>query len=194
VCRQFASRQAGGFDSSNGVISIIPRGVAALGYTEQLPTEDRYLLTRADLLDRLDVLLGGRVAEAIICGDVSTGAANDLQRATDIARHMVAQYSMSDKLGLATFEEPRQAFLAASAPAPRECHARTDLPPTLREHRFDRVADRQISAEDLYKLKLWRESEPVAPGENRLQEGNRCKDVVLVSPIFFVKLHIDSIR
>jgi len=101
-------------------ISIIPRGVAALGYTEQQPTEDRYLLTRADLLDRLDVLLGGRVAEEIVFGDVSTGAANDLQRATDIARHMVAQYSMSDKLGLATFEEPRQAFLAAGAPAPRE--------------------------------------------------------------------------
>ena len=60
------------------------------------------------------------MAEEIVFGDVSTGAANDLQRATDIARHMVAQYSMSDKLGLATFEEPRQAFLAASAPAPRE--------------------------------------------------------------------------
>jgi len=93
-------------------ISIIPRGVAALGYTEQQPTEDRYLLTRAELLDRLDVLLGGRVAEEIIFGDISTGAANDLQRATDMARHMVAQYSMSDKLGLATFEEPRPTFLA----------------------------------------------------------------------------------
>jgi cell division protease FtsH len=101
-------------------ISIIPRGVAALGYTEQQPTEDRYLLTRAELLDRLDVLLGGRVAEEIIFGDISTGAANDLQRATDMARHMVAQYSMSDKLGLATFEEPRPTFLALGGVTSRE--------------------------------------------------------------------------
>jgi len=101
-------------------ISIIPRGVAALGYTEQQPTEDRYLLTRAELLDRIDVLLGGRVAEEIIFGDVSTGAANDLQRATDLARHMVAQFSMSERLGLATFEEPRQTFLGVGGPARRE--------------------------------------------------------------------------
>ena len=101
-------------------ISIIPRGVAALGYTEQEPTEDRYLMTRRDLLDRLDVLLGGRVAEEIIFGDISTGAADDLRRATDMARHMVAQYSMSEKLGLATFDEPRQTFLQVGGPAPRE--------------------------------------------------------------------------
>ena len=88
-------------------ISIIPRGVAGLGYTQQLPTEDRYLLKRAELLDRLDVLLGGRVAEEIVFSDVSTGAQNDLQRATDLARHMVTQYGMSERLGLATFEEPR---------------------------------------------------------------------------------------
>src|SRR5207237_10216249 len=63
-------------------ISIIPRGVAALGYTQQQPTEDRYLMTRAELLDRLDVLLGGRTAEELIFGDVSTGSQADLQRAT----------------------------------------------------------------------------------------------------------------
>jgi len=66
-------------------ISVIPRSVAALGYTQQQPTEDRYLMTRAELLDRLDVLLGGRVAEELIFGDVSTGAQDDLQRATDMA-------------------------------------------------------------------------------------------------------------
>jgi cell division protease FtsH len=98
-------------------ISIIPRGVAALGYTQQLPTEDRYLLKRADLLDRLDVLLGGRVAEELVFGDVSTGAQDDLQRATDMARLMVTQYGMSEHLGLATFEEPRaSAFLNISKP------------------------------------------------------------------------------
>ncbi len=98
-------------------ISIIPRGVAALGYTQQLPPEDRYLLKRADLLDRLDVLLGGRVAEELVFGDVSTGAQDDLQRATDMARLMVTQYGMSEHLGLATFEEPRtSAFLNIQKP------------------------------------------------------------------------------
>jgi cell division protease FtsH len=84
-------------------ISIIPRGIAALGYTQQQPTEDRYLLKKAELLDRLDVLLGGRVAEEIIFGDVSTGAQDDLQRATDLARHMVARFGMSERVGLAVF-------------------------------------------------------------------------------------------
>jgi cell division protease FtsH len=87
-------------------ISIIPRGVAALGYTQQLPTEDRYLLKKTELLDRLDVFLGGRVAEEIVFGDLSTGAQNDLQMATDMARHMVTQYGMSQRLGLASFEQP----------------------------------------------------------------------------------------
>jgi cell division protease FtsH len=102
-------------------ISIIPRGVAALGYTQQQPTEDRYLMTRAELLDRLDVLLGGRTAEELIFGDVSTGAQDDLQRATDLVRHMITRYGMSEALGLATFEAPRQAlFLQVPTGAPRE--------------------------------------------------------------------------
>ncbi|MBI2229191.1 MAG: ATP-dependent zinc metalloprotease FtsH, partial [Deltaproteobacteria bacterium] len=88
-------------------ISIIPRGIAALGYTQQLPTEDRYLLTRSELLARIYVLLGGRVAEEMIFGDISTGAQNDLQRATEIARTMVTQFGMSEKLGLVALEGPR---------------------------------------------------------------------------------------
>jgi cell division protease FtsH len=93
-------------------ISIIPRGIAALGYTQQLPTEDRYLMTRVELLARLKVLLGGRVSEEIIFGDISTGAQNDLQRATDIARRMVMEYGMSEKLGPLTYvSEPRSAHL-----------------------------------------------------------------------------------
>jgi cell division protease FtsH len=95
-------------------VTIIPRGIAALGYTQQLPTEDRYLMTKEELLDRLSVLLGGRVAEEIIFGDISTGAQNDLQRATDIARSMVAEYGMSEKLGLVTYtREKRPLFLEA---------------------------------------------------------------------------------
>ena len=89
-------------------ISIIPRGIAALGYTQQQPTEDRYLMTRSELLDRLAVLLGGRVAEELVFGEISTGAQNDLQRATDIGRSMVTEYGMSDRLGLVTYERPRQ--------------------------------------------------------------------------------------
>ncbi|MBP1748013.1 MAG: ftsH1 [Deltaproteobacteria bacterium] len=91
-------------------ISIIPRGIGALGYTQQRPTEDRYLMTRSELLDRLAVLLGGRVAEELVFGETSTGAQNDLQRATDIARSMVAEYGMSDLLGPVTYERPRQAM------------------------------------------------------------------------------------
>jgi cell division protease FtsH len=102
-------------------ISIIPRGIAALGYTTQLPTEDRYLMTRSELLARIDVLLGGRVAEEIVFGDVSTGAQNDLQRATEIARTMVTQFGMSEKLGLASLEGPRRAtFLMVPTQSPKE--------------------------------------------------------------------------
>ena len=85
-------------------ISIIPRGIAALGYTLQLPTEDRYMMTREELTDRISVLLGGRIAEEIIFDEVSTGAQNDLEKASDIARRMVKYYGMSDKLGIVTFE------------------------------------------------------------------------------------------
>ena len=85
-------------------ISIIPRGIAALGYTLQLPTEDRYMMTKAELIDRISVLLGGRIAEELIFNEVSTGAQNDLEKATDIARRMVKFYGMSEKLGIVTFE------------------------------------------------------------------------------------------
>jgi cell division protease FtsH len=100
-------------------ISIIPRGIAALGYTQQLPTEDRYLLKKSELLDRIDVYLGGRVAEELVFGDVSTGAQNDLQMATDLARLMVTQYGMSERLGLATFEQAGGSALYAVPQAQR---------------------------------------------------------------------------
>jgi len=88
-------------------ISIIPRGIAALGYTLQLPTEDRYLVTRAELLDKLAVLFGGRAAEELIFQEISTGGHNDLQRAADIARRMVMEYGMSSKFGPLAFETKR---------------------------------------------------------------------------------------
>jgi cell division protease FtsH len=100
-------------------VSIIPRGIAALGYTQQLPTEDRYLLRKSELLDRIDVYLGGRVAEELVFGDVSTGAQNDLQMATGLARLMVTQYGMSEQLGLATFEQASGNALYAVPPSQR---------------------------------------------------------------------------
>ena len=102
-------------------ISIIPRGVAALGYTQQLPTEDRYLMTRSELLARIHVLLGGRVAEEMIFSDVSTGAQNDLQKATEIARTMVTQFGMSEKIGLVSLEGQRTPlFLPVPVQGPKE--------------------------------------------------------------------------
>jgi cell division protease FtsH len=107
-------------------ISIIPRGFGALGYTKQPPTEDRYLMTREELLDRLGVLLGGRVAEEIVFDDVSTGAQNDLQRATDLVRSMVAEYGMSEKLGLLTHaREPQSAFLQVPVSPERDFSEKT---------------------------------------------------------------------
>ncbi|HNP30347.1 MAG TPA: ATP-dependent zinc metalloprotease FtsH [Nitrospirales bacterium] len=89
-------------------ISIIPRGIAALGYTLQLPVEDRYLLTRSELENRIAVLLGGRMAEELVFGEASTGAADDLQKATTIAKRMVKDYGMSDKLGTVALDESVQ--------------------------------------------------------------------------------------
>ncbi len=89
-------------------ISIIPRGVAALGYTLQLPTEDRFLMTKSELENKVAVLLGGRIAEETIFGEASTGAQNDLLKATDIAKSMVKAYGMSEKLGTITLERERQ--------------------------------------------------------------------------------------
>ncbi|MBI4798431.1 MAG: ATP-dependent metallopeptidase FtsH/Yme1/Tma family protein [Desulfarculus sp.] len=105
-------------------ISIIPRGIAALGYTEQRPTEDRYLMGRSELVSRLDVLLGGRVAESLIFGEVSTGAANDLMRATDMARAMLTQYGMGTTLGPVTYSRRTQPIFlpqdATMMPPPQE--------------------------------------------------------------------------
>jgi len=98
-------------------VSIIPRGIGALGYTMQLPTEDRYLMTKSELEDRMAVMMGGRVAEELIFDEISTGAQNDLYRATDIARSMVREYGMSDRLGPITFErERRPLFLDTMMP------------------------------------------------------------------------------
>ncbi|NOT21530.1 MAG: ATP-dependent zinc metalloprotease FtsH [Nitrospiraceae bacterium] len=100
-------------------ISIIPRGIAALGYTLQLPTEDRFLMAKTELENKIAVLLGGRNAEELIFGEASTGAQNDLVRATDIAKSMVKSYGMSEKLGTVTLDRERQPLIM-QIQAPRE--------------------------------------------------------------------------
>jgi cell division protease FtsH len=117
-------------------ISIIPRGISALGYTLQLPTEDRYLLTRSELLDRLTVLLGGRCAEELIFQEVSTGAQDDLFKATDMARRMVTEYGMSESLGPVTFEHKRRPLFLPEGPS------------TLREYAEEtaQAIDREVKA------------------------------------------------
>ena len=101
-------------------VSIIPRGVGALGYTIQRPTEDRFLMTREELEQRLCVLLGGRAAEHVIFGHLSTGASDDLARATDAARAMATRYGMVEALGHAAFDREQPGFLGQHAPGPRD--------------------------------------------------------------------------
>ncbi len=101
-------------------VSIIPRGIGALGYTIQRPTEDRFLMTREELENKMMVLLGGRAAEMIVFGHLSTGASDDLQRTTDIARSMVTRYGMSERLGHVAYERDQRGFLGGGAMPGRE--------------------------------------------------------------------------
>ncbi|MEK7792631.1 MAG: cell division protein FtsH, partial [Pseudomonadota bacterium] len=100
-------------------VSIIPRGVGALGYTIQRPTEDRFLMTRVELQNKMAVLLGGRAAEQVVFNEVSTGAADDLVRATDIARAMVLRYGMSELLGHVAYDREQSVFLQPNIPMPQ---------------------------------------------------------------------------
>ncbi|HZA02400.1 MAG TPA: cell division protein FtsH, partial [Hyphomicrobiaceae bacterium] len=117
-------------------VSIIPRGVGALGYTIQRPTEDRFLMTSEELEKKMTVLLGGRAAEWIVFGHLSTGAADDLARVTDIARAMVTRYGMSETLGHAALEKDARSFLT---PGP--------LLDGMRERPYSDETAREIDAE-----------------------------------------------
>ena len=104
-------------------VSIIPRGMGALGYTMQMPTEDRYLMTRTELLNRMTVLLGGRAAEMAIFCEATTGAADDLQRATEMARAMVTRYGMEPEIGQASFASERPRYLDIPGLGPMQSEA-----------------------------------------------------------------------
>ena len=101
-------------------ISIIPRGIGALGYTIQRPTEDRFLMTREELENKMTTLLGGRAAEQVVFGHYSTGAADDLAKVTGIARSMALRFGMVEKLGHVSFEEPQPNYLGVPVPQQRE--------------------------------------------------------------------------
>ena len=113
-------------------VSIIPRGVGALGYTIQRPTEDRFLMTREELENKIRIILGGRAAEKLIFDHLSTGAADDIVRATDIARSIVARYGMDPRLGSVAYDTERSPFLQ---PAPGQAYL---------ERRFSEATAREI--------------------------------------------------
>ena len=104
-------------------ISIIPRGIGALGYTIQRPTDDRYLMTRSELESKMTVLLGGRAAESLVFDHLSTGASDDLAKATDIARSMATVYGMFPELGHVSYEQPQQRFLGGEMLGSRRAYS-----------------------------------------------------------------------
>jgi cell division protease FtsH len=156
-------------------VTIIPRSVGALGATLQLPAEERHLMTRGELSDRICVLLGGRAAEEIACDDVSTGAEDDLVHATDLARHMVCRFGMSDALGAVALgdespprigawsgeplghglsEESRRAIdHEVTAMVERE-HARARETLTRRRPALDAIAKELVARETLQRAEL----------------------------------------
>jgi cell division protease FtsH len=100
-------------------VSIIPRGVGALGYTIQRPTDDRFLMTRMELENKMAVLMGGRAAEQVVFNEISTGATDDLARCTDLARAMVLRYGMSGALGNVSYDRDRPNYLQAGMTVPQ---------------------------------------------------------------------------
>jgi cell division protease FtsH len=108
-------------------ISIVPRGRAALGYTMQLPTDERFLMSRSAMLDQIKGLLGGRAAEEVVFNEVTTGAENDLEKATALARQMVCTYGMSDSVGLVHCAQRQNPFLQMPLDGAfqRDCSERT---------------------------------------------------------------------
>jgi ATP-dependent Zn proteases len=128
-------------------VSIVPRGLAALGYTLNKPEEDKFMMQRHELWAEVDVLLGGRAAEEVFIGEISTGAGNDLERATDIIKSMVQTYGMTDVAGLMVMEKSRHSFLGGGVQATREysdklAQAMDDFIKSSLEERYKAVKER----------------------------------------------------
>lgn len=135
-------------------ISIVPRGIGALGYTLQLPEEDRFLTTEDEVRGRIATLLGGRAAEELIFGKVSTGASDDIQKATDLAERYVTLYGMSDRLGPVAFEKVQQQYLEGIT------NPRRQVSPQVAEE-IDREVQRVIEAAHQAALAILRENQPL---------------------------------
>src|SRR2546422_847329 len=165
-------------------VTIIPRGVGALGATYQLPLEDRYLLTRSELEDRIAVLLGGRAAEEVVYGEISTGAHNDLERATEMARLMVMQYGMSEHLGPMTFGGGQQAMFLRGAGLPQEreySEATARVLDTETRAIIDRMYDR---VRDLVRTKKKVLMDAAAELKQReTLEGDRLRQLLAGDPV-----------
>ncbi len=160
-------------------VSIIPRGTAALGYTMQLPLEDRYIMTRTELMGKLAVLLGGRSAEELTFGEITTGAQNDLEIATEIARRMVCEYGMSDKLGSLTYgRREGMVFLGRDIVEERNYSDQTAVLIDQEVHRIVEEAHRR--ARDLltqHKDRLKRLSDTLL--EKEVLDGDEAKRIVM---------------
>ena len=133
-------------------ISIVPRGVGALGYTLQLPEEDRFLMIEDEIRGRIATLLGGRAAEELIFGKVSTGASDDIQKATDLAERFVTLYGMSDRLGPIAFEKAQQQFLEGTI------NPRRQVSPQIAEE-IDREVKSVIDGAHYIALRILRENQ-----------------------------------
>jgi len=140
-------------------VSIIPRGVAALGYTIQRPTEDRFLMTREELENKMAVLLGGRAAEQIVFGRLSTGAADDLVKVANIARSMVVRYGMVESLGQLAYEEPRNLLLGEN------------LFPGKREYSEETAREIDVAVRDIVKRAYDKASAILAREKPLLERG-----------------------
>src|SRR5438477_620060 len=165
-------------------VTIIPRGVGALGATYQLPLEDRYLLTRSELEDRIAVLLGGRAAEEVVYGEISTGAHNDLARATEMARLMVTQYGMSEHLGPMTFGGGQQALFLKGAGIAAEREYSEDTARTIDSETraiIDRIYDRVRGLVTDRKLVLLAAAAELKAKETL--EGDRLRHLLAGEPV-----------
>jgi cell division protease FtsH len=159
-------------------ITIVPRGIAALGYTMQVPTEDRFLMRRTELLNKIATLLGGRAAEEIVFGDISTGAHNDLSRATDIARSMVREYGMSQKLGQVYFANDRRPQFLGAMPEGRTDYSEATAETIDEEVREIIVAQYQVAREILERRRPVLEKAAALLLEKEKIDGEELKRLV----------------
>lgn len=180
-------------------VSIVPRGLAALGYTLNTPEENKFMMQRHELLAEVDVLLGGRAAEEVFIGEISTGAGNDLERATDIIKSMIQTYGMSDVAGLMVLEKSRHSFLGGGIQATREysdkmAEAMDDFIKATLEDRYKEVVKRLKEYGDAIEeiVKLLYKKENITGEEVRNIIINFEKEHSIESKVDFISDDIEE--